>query len=56
MKIAGAQLPIVGRIPVEFQQNWMKTVGEEAHTNLCPLTARLTGATLYARRHFMAGA
>ena len=34
MKIAGAQLPIVGRIPVKFQQNWPKTVGGEAHTKL----------------------
>ena len=36
MKIAGAQLLIIGRIPVNFQQNWQKTVGEEAHTNFVP--------------------
>ena len=42
MKIAGAQLHIVGRIPVKFQQNWIKTVGEEAHEKLCLWTDRRT--------------
>ena len=33
MKIAGAQLHIEGRIPVKFQQNWIKTIEEEVHTD-----------------------
>ena len=45
MKIAGAQLHIVGRFLVKFQQNQIKTVEEEAHTKLCLLTDRRTDTT-----------
>ena len=36
MKIAGAPLPIVGRIPVKLQQNVQKAVGEAHTKNLFP--------------------
>ena len=42
MKIAGAQLHIVVRIPVKFQKIWSKTVGGDAHTKLCLRTDRRT--------------
>ena len=35
MKITGAQLHMVGKIPIKFQQNWPKSVGGDAHTKLC---------------------
>ena len=37
MKIAGAQLPIVGRIPVKLQQNVQEAVGEVHTKNLFPI-------------------
>ena len=34
--VSTKQLHIVGRIPVKFQKNWLKTVGEEVHTKFVP--------------------